>query len=118
MPLNATAMTANANYLQGVLLYAQLHSGMAGPNGTDNVTPSPRQLVSWGQVTGLGNFGLQSQIAFSGGPASGAVYSVTLWSSDQGGTYYGEAPLTGDANYNGAGEYFVTALDVTGVVEV
>lgn len=116
MALNAAAMTVAANSLRTAMAYAQLHSGLAGAAGTTDVTSAPRQPVTWAAVTALGSFSLSAQIAFTGGAPGGTVYSVTLWSASSGGTFYGELPLTGDLIFNGAGGYFVTAIDFTGTV--
>lgn len=114
MPLDNTAMVAAANTLRGLALYGQLHSAAAGGSGTSNVTTAARQAITWTAATGAGSFGLSTALNFTGGAASGAVYSITLWTASSGGTFHGEFVLTGDAAFNAAGAYNVTALDFTG----
>lgn len=84
--LNDEAMTVAANALKGILLYAQIHTGPAGPTGNAHISTAARVPVTWGTVTGAGDFGLASDLNFTGGELGGPVYSVTLWSADRGGT--------------------------------
>lgn len=115
MPLNNTAMVLGANAIKAVLGFAQLHSAAAGGSGTSNLTSAARQAATWTTPTGPGSFGLSTPIVFTGGAATGAIYSVTLWSASSGGTFYGEFPITsGDLTFNAAGVYTVTAIDLTG----
>lgn len=79
MPFTNTAMVAAANTLRGLALYGQLHSAAAGSSGISNVTTAARQPITWAAATGTGSFGLSTALAFTGGAASGAVYSITVW---------------------------------------
>jgi hypothetical protein len=112
--LNNSGMGVAATALKAVLSYAQLHSGPAGASGTNNVTTAARQAVSWGSTTGAGDFGLASQLDFTGGASNGDIYSVTLWSSSTGGTFYGEFVIAGDAAFNSSGDYSLTSLSLDG----
>ncbi|MBO0676790.1 hypothetical protein JRC04_04860 [Mycolicibacterium sp. S2-37] len=114
MALSNAAMTLAANALRSGITHAQLHSAVAGGAGTSNVTSAARQAVTWAAASGDGDFGLASALNFTGGAASGAVYSVTLWSASTSGTFYGEFPLTGDNTFNAAGEYTVSSLNLNG----
>lgn len=114
MALNDAAMVLAANTLRSALAYAQLHSAAAGASGTANLTTATRQPVSWGAPTGSGSFMLASQINFTGGNPSSAVYSVTLWDTAVSGNFYGEFILSGDAIFDTSGNYSVTAIDLTG----
>lgn len=111
--LNAAAMGVAASALKGALLYAQLHSGPAG-SGTANVAATTRKAITWGAVTGAGNFGIASSVNFTGGTPGGPAYSVTLWSASTSGTCYGEFVLAGDATLDGSGNYVLSALDLEG----
>jgi len=115
MALNNAAMVVAANALQGVLVGMQLHSGDPGAAGTSNTTSAGRQAISWAAPTGAGSFGLASSVAFSGVAANGACTYISLWStSTTGGTWYGNFQLSGDQTANAAGQYTVTALNLTG----
>lgn len=112
--LSNAAMVLGAAAIKAAATHAQLHSAAAGGSGTSNVTSAARQAVTWGSTTGAGDFSLASSVSFTGGAASGAVYSVTLWSASSGGTFLGEFLLTGDTAFNGAGNYLLTALSLDG----
>ena len=112
--LNNTAMGVAATALKTVLLYAQLHSGPAGSSGTANVTTAARQAVTWGSTSGAGDFGLSSQVDFTGGASNGDIHSATLWSASTSGTYYGEFVIAGDAAFNSSGDYSLTSIDLDG----
>jgi hypothetical protein len=115
MALNNAAMVVAANALQGVLVAMQLHSGDPGAAGTANTTSAARQAISWGAPTGPGTFGLSASINFTGVAANGAATYISLWSQvAAGGTWYGNFQLTGDQTANAAGQYTVTALNLTG----
>lgn len=117
--LNNAAMGVAATALKGVLLYAQLHSGLAGAAGTSNVTTAARKPVSWGTTSGAGDFGLAAQIDFTGGASNGPIQSVTLWSAITSGTFYGEfivAATTPGVTpaFNSSGDFSLTSLDLDG----
>lgn len=114
MPWNNPMMVIAANSVRAAALYGQLHTAAAGSSGTSNVATSARQAVTWTTPTGPGSFGLASGLVFTGGAASGPIYSITFWSASSGGTFYGEFPLAGDLAFNAAGTYTVTATDLTG----
>lgn len=115
MPLNENGMVLLANTLQANLVFAQLHSSIAG-DGTANIAVAGRQPVIWDTPDGVGDFGLISAINFTGGEPAGTVYSVTMWDAETPGTgiFYGEFPVIGDSTFNLSGEYQVTAIDFTG----
>lgn len=114
MALNNAAMVVGANAIRAAITHMQLHSGDPGAAGTANVTSAARQPVTWGAATGPGTFGLSAAVAFTGVAANGAATYVSLWSAVTGGTWYGNFVLTGDQTANAAGEYTVTALNLTG----
>jgi len=114
MPFFDAAMVLAANAVRGAVTHLQLHSGAPGTAGTTNVTTAARRPVTWSAATADGDFGLSATVAFTGGAASGACTYVTLWSALTGGTCYGSFALTGDATFNAAGEYNLTALNING----
>lgn len=113
MPLNNAGLVLLATTLQETLLFAQLHDGLAGVDGTDAVAVAGRQATHWGVPASSGEFGLVSAIDFAGGTPGGPVYSVTLWDTETEGLCFGEFPLTGDATFNSMGSYQVTVIDWT-----
>jgi hypothetical protein len=114
MALSNAAMDTGAAAIQAGYGYAQLHTAAAGSAGTSNVATSGRQPISWASPSGAGSFGLVSALNFTGGAASGPVYSVTIWSASTGGTFGGEFVLTGDTAFNSLGQYTVSSLGFTG----
>jgi len=112
---NNNAMIIAANALRAACIGAQLHTALAGPTGTANLCSSGRVAVSWGAAFGNGDFGLATQLNFTGGGASNPIFSVTLWSTNTtGGTCLGEFILAGDVAFNGAGEYSITQINHDG----
>ena len=114
MPLNNAAMVVAANALRSACTHGQLHSAATNAAGTTNVCTGSRQAITWSAATADGDFGLSASLNFTGITASGAVYSITLWSASTSGTIYGEFVLTGDNTANAAGEYTVTTLNLNG----
>lgn len=114
MPWNETAMCAAANGIRAIALYGQLHTDAAGEAYDENLADSGREAITWGTATGLGDFDLASQLDFTGGDPGGPIFSITFWSAATNGTCYGEFQLEGDLNFNGSGEYSVTAIDSFG----
>jgi hypothetical protein len=104
------AMVDAANAIRTKYVYAQLHSAAAGGSGTSNVTTAARQSFTWAAATSNGDFDISAAINFTGGAASGAVYSVSIWSAVSAGTFGGEFVLTGDTAFNAAGEYTVNSI--------
>lgn len=114
MPLNNTAMVAAANELRSIITHMQTHTADPGANGTNNLTTAARQAITWSAATNDGDFGLASTVNFTGIAANGACTYISLWSALNGGTHYGNFPLTGDQTANSNGEYSVTQLDLNG----
>lgn len=108
------AMVIGANAIKAAFTHGQLHTAAAGGSGTSNLTTAARVAITWGSTTSNGDFGLASSLSFTGGAASGPVYSITLWTASSGGTFGGEFVLAGDAIFNGAGAYTVTILNHNG----
>lgn len=109
MALNDTALNALANDLKALAPYLSLHS--ANPAGTGaNETTAGRQAANWSEASDAVT---ASNIAFTGGAASGPCTYVGLWSAATAGTFYGSYPLTGDQTFNASGQYTVTSLQIT-----
>lgn len=114
MALANAAMIIAANALRTAITHAALHTGAPGAAGTSNTTTAARQPITWSAATNDGDFGLASALNFTGGAANGAVTYVSLWSAITAGTFYGDYAITGDATFNSAGEYTLTALNLNG----
>lgn len=112
MSLNDTALNAMADHLGTLITHVSLHSADPGANGSNEVATN-RVPVTWNPASS-GDISLASSLSFTGGPASGAVTYLGLWSAATGGTFYGASPVAGDQTMNAAGEYTVTQLTVNG----
>jgi len=117
MALNDTLLNIGANAMAGAALYLSLHT--AAPDGTgSNHSTAARVAASWPGASG-GDLTISNK-AFTGGAASGACTHVGFWSTAgtgspaTGGTFYGFQALSGDQNFNAAGEYTITSLVVNG----
>jgi hypothetical protein len=86
----------------------QLHSGARGGAGTGNVTSAARVPVN-GSVDADGDI-TWADLDFTGGAADGAVAEISYWTALTSGTYLGGSALTGDAAFNGDGEYHVDSV--------
>lgn len=113
MPLDATTALKNmADYLVANAVKLRLHSADPGAtaNANANTTTAADQTVLLVN-DGSGNLSV-SNVAFTGGAASGACTYCSLWNT---GTTvrYGRFVLSGDQTFNAAGAYTVTSLTVT-----
>ncbi|MGH3500113.1 MAG: hypothetical protein ACRDQA_04295 [Nocardioidaceae bacterium] len=107
MAINTAALTAGAQGIADTYPYLSLHNG-------SGETSAPRQAANW---TVSGGALTATNVAFTGGAASGAVAEVHLWtaqtSGNSGGGYAFSAPED-DTSFNAAGEYTVDSLTLTG----
>lgn len=71
-----------------------------------------RQAITWSDDSG--DSVVSGTTSFTGGTANAAVDAVGFYSAATGGTYYGNAALSGDTTLNAEGKYDVTSLKVTG----
>ncbi len=111
MAVQTAALNEAADGVAGVAAFASLHSAAAGAGGA-NETTAARIAITWNPATG-GIATEDDTLAFTGGAASGAVAELGIWSAITGGTFYGSGPVTGDAAFNAAGEYNITAITIT-----
>ena len=113
MALQTAALNEGADGVAGAAAFASLHTANPDPAGGSEVVGGgyARQAITWDPATG-GIAALNGVLAFSG-PAGGAATHLGIWSLASGGTYYGSAALTGDQTFNAAGEYNVTAANIT-----
>lgn len=111
MPLNAAGLNAQAAGLASVATHLGLATADPGTTGT---SPSAAARIAAGWSAPANGDITASNKNFTGGAASGPIHSVTFWSAATGGTYYGNAVLTGDTSFNAAGEYTLTSVTVDG----
>lgn len=110
MALNNAGKIALANGLDAVVTHFSLHT--AAPDVTGSNPSTAARVAGSFTVDGSGNLSV-TNLAFTGGAASGPVHSVGMWSAVTGGTYYGSQAIeTGDLTFNAAGEYTVTNLTI------
>jgi hypothetical protein len=113
MPLNDTILNAGNTQMQTLMTHAGLFTAATNATGTTNVATSARLPITW--VTAAnGDLQMTADLNFTGGTPSGTVHSVGFWSASTLGTFYGSQVLTGDPNFNAAGEYTVTDILITG----
>lgn len=107
--LNTAALQVAATAVVGIVKYLQLHTAAPDATGNTNLTTAARQPVTL--TATAGNLAIAAQVAFTGGAANGPVTAVSFWDSLTGGVNYGYETLTGDASFNSAGQYTVTAVN-------
>lgn len=110
MALNDAALVVGATAIKNAITHLSLHTTGAVTSSTNESAAG--RVASTGTVDADGDI-TWSNVAFTGGAASGAVVRVGYWSASSGGTYYGGSLLTGDAAFNAAGEYTVTSVTET-----
>lgn len=108
---NDNAKNAAINGLISAVTHISLHTATPNASGS-NESAAARQLVAWGTVT-AGSVSISGTEAFTGGASNGAVVAIGLWSAATGGTYYGHLTITGDQQFNSAGEYTVTGVTLS-----
>lgn len=113
MPLSDAALNIGNAAAQAAMTHARIHTAQPNASGS-NESAAARLPITW--VTAAnGDLVMTADLAFTGGAASGAATHIGFWSQlGAGGTFYGYLPLTGDATFNAAGEYTVTAVTITG----
>lgn len=110
MPFFDAGLDLMANAMKAGATHAMLHTALPNSTGS-NPTTAARQPITWGATT-AGDFAA-TNIAFTGGAASGPVTHVSFWSAVTAGTCYGYGVLTGDQTFNAAGEYTLTNANFT-----
>ncbi len=110
MALTPTTLNELADHLASIGPTLSLHTADPGATGA-NESSAARQPAGWaaavnGDITA-------SDVAFTGGAASGPCTHVGVWDAD-GTTFRGGYALAGDQAFNAAGEYTVTSLTING----
>ena len=110
MALNDAALTVAGSALSSAITHLAIHTADPGSTGL-NPSSAARQPVTWTNTNGDLT---ASNIAFTGGAASGPATYVGYWSASTGGTFYGSDALTGDQTFNASGEYTITSAAING----
>lgn len=110
MALTNTVLNAAADGAVAVAAWAALHEDATSGSQVSN----ERVAVSWDPATGTIAASGATPLAFTGAAASRTELYLALWDQDQpGGTFRGSVQLVGDADFNAAGDYNVTAVTMT-----
>jgi len=108
---NDTALNVGVSAIAAAYPYLSLHT--TGPvSSSANESTAARVAASWSTPT-TGDIAVTSK-NFTGGASNGPVVRVGYWSQATGGTYGGGSLLTGDQQFNAAGEYTVTSITENG----
>jgi hypothetical protein len=108
--LNDSALVVGATAIKNDITHFSLHTTGAVTSSA-NESAAARQPVS-GTVDADGDI-TWTNVAFTGGAASGPVVRVGYWTALTGGTYRGGSLLSGDQAFNAAGNYTVTSVTET-----
>ena len=112
MALNDAALDVGGDAIAAAYPWIALHTSGTVADST-NESSADRVAANWAAATDGGNI-VASNLAFTGGAASGPVVRVGYWSAATAGTYGGGSLLDGDQAFNAAGEYTVTSITETG----
>jgi hypothetical protein len=108
MPLNTAGINAFLEDGNDAVVWAAIGDGLTSADQTSAARVQVTSTVAAGVITATG-----VPYAFTGTPSDGATHAL-FFSASSGGTFYGYDALTGDATFNAAGEYNLTALTITG----
>lgn len=108
MPLNTAGINAFLEDGNEAVVYVAIGDGITSADQTSAARVQLTSSVAAGVITATG-----VPYAFTGTPGDGATHAL-FFSAASGGTFYGYDALTGDATFNAAGEYNLTALTITG----
>lgn len=110
MAFNDAALVVAANALDAAITHFSLHTTGAVTSSANESTAA--RVAGSFTVDGDGDLTV-TNLAFTGGAASGPCVRVGYWSASSGGTYYGGSLLTGDQTFNAAGAYTVSSITET-----
>jgi hypothetical protein len=111
MPLNNSALQVAGAALATDITHLAIHTAAPNIDSGTNASAAARQPVTWSNTNGDLT---ASNIAFTGGAASGPATYVGFWTASTGGTFRGFLQLTGDTTFNAAGEYTITSITLDG----
>ena len=112
MALNDTALNVAGDAIAAAYPWIALHTAGTVADSTSE-SSAGRLAAGWSSATSGGNI-TSGPLNFTGGTADGSVVRVGYWSAETGGDYGGGSLLTGDQQFNAAGEYTVTEITETG----
>ena len=109
MALNQAGITAILTAGEAAVVWVGIGNG----SGSGNQTSNERRQLIWDAAAGVLTADTDPALAFTGTPGAGASHGL-FFSAEVAGTFYGSQALTGDATFNAAGQYSVTAATITG----
>ena len=112
MAFNDAALNTGGDAMAAAYPWIALHTSGTVADST-NESNAGRLAAGWSAATSGGNIS-SGPHEFTGGTADGAVVRVGYWSAETGGEYGGGSLLSGDQQFNAAGEYTVTEITETG----
>ena len=112
MALNDAALDVGGDAIAAAYPWIALHTSGTVADST-NESSAGRLAAGWSSATSGGNI-TAGPLNFTGGTADGSVVRVGYWSAETGGDYGGGSLLSGDQQFNAAGEYTVTEITETG----
>ena len=112
MALNDAALDVAGDAIAAAYPWIALHTSGTVADST-NESSAGRLAAGWSAATSGGNI-TSGPLEFTGGTADGSVVRVGYWSASTGGDYGGGSLLSGDQQFNAAGDYTVTSITETG----
>jgi hypothetical protein len=115
MALNAAGLQAFNEDGNNMVLYAAIGSSTTSGSQTSTGPASGRIACTLGAASNASPSVItvtNVPMSFTGAAAAGAT-NVLFFSAASAGTFYGFQALTGDAAFNAAGQYDITALTIT-----
>lgn len=109
MALNTAGITAILQDGENAVVWLGIGNG----SGSGNQTSNERRQLVMDSAGGVLTADTTPPLAYTGTPGAGATHGL-YFSAATAGTFYGSQALTGDATFNAAGEYEVTAATITG----
>lgn len=112
MALGVAILNGAADGAAAQVAFGAIHSADSAGSQTSN----ERRAVTWDPATGAVAAMDGMPLSYTGAAGASAAF-FGIWSAGSGGTYRGGVPITGDATFNAAGQYQITAGSMTATDE-
>lgn len=113
MPLTNPALNIAADCITAQADFVSLHDGDPGSTGANEIVGVARVASAWSAAVGSGDSATGPHL-FTGGGSNDPVTHFGLWTLAAGGVFVGGGALTGDQQFNSAGEYTVLQVALDG----